>query len=235
VREYYIGMSIGQYNQHTAVVLIEREKRDGEMLYYLTAAERFNIGVQYPAVIASLQVKLAALSAREGKKPSVKIITDITGVGVAIAKLFEDKGIRFHEKVTITNGIKASRDDKDSRKWNVPKRDLVSSLQVLFQTERLKIAGDLPEAATIVQELTDFELTPGPSNSAGDAEGLWREKAFDDYVFSVAVALWSAERQKPPVFKVVNGPSIKSCGDWRKGMYGEAGKSGALNVRYYIK
>ena len=57
---------------------------------------------------------------------------------------------------TITGGDAVSRDGKDYR---VPKRDLVSVVQVLLQAERPKIASSLRKASTLTAELLAFKVS----------------------------------------------------------------------------
>lgn len=85
---------------------------------------------------------------------------------------------------------------RDGRDYRVPKRDLVSTVQVLLQAERLKIARALPEAQTLVNELLAFKVTI--SNQGHDSYGNdWREAPNDDLVLAVAVAAWFGEQPKP--------------------------------------
>jgi hypothetical protein len=76
----------------------------------------------------------------------------------------------------------------------VPKRDLVSSLQVALQSGALAIADALPLAATLRQELAGFRvkisLTTG-HDSYGAGED-WRPAPHDDLVLAVALACWEA-------------------------------------------
>jgi hypothetical protein len=76
----------------------------------------------------------------------------------------------------------------------VPKRDLVSVVQVALQNRTLKIAEQLPEAETLSRELQNF--TVKITDSANDVYGAWREGTHDDLVLAVALALWTAK--KPP-------------------------------------
>jgi hypothetical protein len=46
----------------------------------------------------------------------------------------------------------------DGGNYRVPKRYLVSTMQVLLQAERLKVAEELPDAAVLVQELLNFRV-----------------------------------------------------------------------------
>jgi hypothetical protein len=73
---------------------------------------------------------------------------------------------------------------------------LVSGLQVLLQTERLKIAQDIPHAETFVAELRNFRVRI--SESGHDSYEAWREGSHDDLVLSVAIACWLGERVSVP-------------------------------------
>jgi hypothetical protein len=59
---------------------------------------------------------------------------------------------------------------------------LVSALQVVLQSGRLKIARGLPEAETLVNELLNFK---SKISAAGhDSYEAWRESVHDDLVLS---------------------------------------------------
>ena len=75
----------------------------------------------------------------------------------------------------------------------MPKRDLVSTISVLLQTERLKVAESLQDAALLVQELLNFRVKIDPL-TAHDSYGAWREGQHDDLVLAVALASWYGER-----------------------------------------
>jgi hypothetical protein len=81
--------------------------------------------------------------------------------------------------------------------YRVPKRDLVSLLQVLLQGERLKVASTLPEAPTLVQELLASRARVAPRASDGDS--AWREGPHDDLVLATALACWCAEHVRSAV------------------------------------
>jgi hypothetical protein len=83
---------------------------------------------------------------------------------------------------------------KDNGVTRVPKRNLVSTVQVYLQSGRLKIAGKLPEADTLARELQNFQVKI--NDNAHDSYGAWREGTHDDLVLAVALALWTAT-EKP--------------------------------------
>ena len=65
-------------------------------------------------------------------------------------------------------------------------------LQVLLQARRIQVAPTLPEAPTLVRELTNFRLKAPASTT--DTLEAWREGRDDDLVFAVAIAAWAGER-----------------------------------------
>jgi hypothetical protein len=69
----------------------------------------------------------------------------------------------------------------------------VSSVQLLLEQRRLRIAKGLPDAPVLVRELLNFRVTITPS--AHETFGAWRENEHDDLVLAVALAAWLAERE----------------------------------------
>jgi hypothetical protein len=92
--------------------------------------------------------------------------------------------------ITVTGGHQVHPDPRGG--WLVPKKELVSTLQVLLQSRRIKIAPTLPDARTLVQELLNFQVKI--TASANETFGAWREGTHDDLVFAVAIAAWEGER-----------------------------------------
>jgi len=59
--------------------------------------------------------------------------------------------------VTITGGERET--ELAGGAWNVPKRDLITGLQVLLERGELRIAGNLKGVGALVRELMDVRLT----------------------------------------------------------------------------
>jgi len=93
--------------------------------------------------------------------------------------------------VTITGGFEENR--VSSSEFNIPKRNLVSTLAVLLQSGRLKVAPDLAESETFIGELSNFKVKI--SAAGHDSYNDWRESIHDDLVLSVALAAWFGERK----------------------------------------
>ena len=123
----------------------------------------------------------------------VYCVVDATGVGRPVVDMLHDAKIRPLIAVTITGGDTVSRDGTDYR---VPKRDLVSTLQVELQNDRLKIAEGLDLSAILVREMQNFRVKINIA-TGHDSYEAWREGDHDDLVLAVALALWYAVELRP--------------------------------------
>jgi hypothetical protein len=90
--------------------------------------------------------------------------------------------------ITITAGHEVV---PDGAGWHVPKKELVSALQVLLQSRRLQVARLLPMASVLVKELEAFRVKI--TASANETFEAWRERDHDDMVLAVALAAWVGE------------------------------------------
>ena len=80
--------------------------------------------------------------------------------------------------------------------YRVPKRNLVSTGQVLLQSQRLKIHSSLPLADTLTKELLAFKVTI--TAKGNDTYGNdWRENPHDDLVLSTLLAAYFGEKSEP--------------------------------------
>ena len=79
--------------------------------------------------------------------------------------------------------------------YSVPKRDLVTGLQVLLQRGGLRIAAGLKHGPDLVTELAGMRVKVGCEGR--EQYGAWREGTHDDLVFAVALAYWAARKMYP--------------------------------------
>ncbi len=126
-------------------------------------------------------------------KGRAELVIDATGVGPAVTDIFTSRG-RLFVAVKIHGGdVEHQAPDGTYR---VPKRNLVSSLQVLLQSGRLKIASSLELAEVLKAELLNFRVKVNVS-TAHDSYEAWREGDHDDLVLAAALACWGASRPGP--------------------------------------
>jgi len=193
---YCLGVDLGQAADYTAICVIEKpatplilrpaKTPQPKPVYNLRYLERLPLGTTYPEVAK----KIKELVETPPLKDHVTVIADATGVGVAVMDVLRAEKVTPLIPVTITGGDQAS---SDSGAWRVPKRDLVMSLLVLLQNERLKIADGLAMGDALMSELLNFRQKID-RKTAHDSYSAWREGDHDDLVLSVSLAAWWADR-----------------------------------------
>jgi hypothetical protein len=190
---YLIGLDLGQAHDYTAWTVSERAvDKDYQANYDVRFIDRTR-NARYPAIVAHTRTLVAQLRSAEPTR-EVWLLVDYTGVGRAVADLLLEASLGIPViLVTITGGDQVIR--ADGGEWRVPKRDLASSVQVLLQSERLRIGQSLPHAATLRDELLNFKVKISLSGheSYGADGSEWREGAHDDLVLSLALACWYGE------------------------------------------
>jgi hypothetical protein len=182
-RRFVVGLDLGQVQDYTAVAVVQR-LAGNDRAVHVPHLERFPLGTPYPAIVGRMAQLLATPPLRE----QASLVVDATGVGTAVIDLLSQAQLS-PIAITITGGEKVHRDTK--RRYGIPKRELVGCLQVLLQTNRLKIASALPEAEVLMKELLAFQVKI--TNTAHDTYGVWRDGAHDDLVLALALAAWYGE------------------------------------------
>lgn len=182
--KFYVGLDLGQSSDYTALSVLDQIKSGTETSYQVRHLERVR-GVPYPQIVT----KVTAIMRSPALAGQAALVVDQTGVGAPVVDLFRQAGLD-PVGVLIHGGDKASHEGDT---WRVPKRDLVGSLQVLFQGGRLKISKKLPLASVLQNELLNFKVKIDPV-TAHDSYSAWREADHDDLVLSVAMAAWWAEQ-----------------------------------------
>lgn len=198
-KSIFIGLDLGQAQDFSALAIVEcvRTVTGGGGKDEITALncihlQRWQLRTSYPSIVADVVRMINNLDPllSQGGKPTLAI--DATGVGAPVVDLFKQEKIKAELKpIQIVGGANVSEEFGMTR---VPKRDLVSCVQVGLQNRTLKIAAGLELAEVLSRELQNFSVKI--TDSANDVYGAWREGTHDDLVLAVALALWTASR--PP-------------------------------------
>jgi hypothetical protein len=224
--ECFMGVDLGQARDYSAIVVIERvslgaapsprrpylltagdstraadedQRRSSGTTYHVRHLERLPLGTPYPVIVA----RVAAFLASDALRGRATLIVDATGVGRPVVDLFDAAGL-YPVRVTITGGDSVTEAHGDLR---VPKRDLVTALQVFLHEGRLKVAASLPEKGVLVDELLAFRAKIDP-HTAHDSYGAHGEGVHDDLVLALALAAWRARTTEThPPLAVVPGVS----------------------------
>ena len=194
--DFIIGIDLGQARDHTAVVIFERiEGLTGEaergrwarqVRYDLRHLERPPLGTGYIEVVQ----RLKHLIARLPKYERLRIVVDRTGCGRPVVDFMRKEKLQVIP-ITITAGGSVTGGAYGG--FNVPKKELVSNLAILLQSDRLKISAELPEALQLVEELQNFKMKI--TLAGNDTYEAWRESDHDDMVLAAAMACWYGEKR----------------------------------------
>jgi hypothetical protein len=195
--EFFAGLDLGQAEDFTALAVIERAEvkeawsaanfgYEWRRVLRLRHMERMPLGTAYPDIVERVRKVMRSGALSMGPR---SLAVDGTGVGRPVVDLLRrgEMGCRLLP-VTITSGETERYVDGYYR---VPKRDLIVGLQVLLQTERLQIAGDLKEGAVLLKEMAGMRVEVKLRNEEFEA---WREGEHDDLVLAVALGCWVAGR-----------------------------------------
>lgn len=199
---YILGVDLGTRQDYSALVLARRAERIQERtalpgtwqaeterpmlysVYEIGLIERFPLGVAYGEVIEAIRwvTELPFLF-----RQNLTTVVDATGVGYPVLQQMQNAGIASIG-VTITGGTSTGENDIG---YTVPKRDLVSAMQIVYQTDRIRVSGKLKLTKVFNEELKSFRRKETASRKE-TFEGEAGEH--DDIVLAASLAIWYGER-----------------------------------------
>ena len=216
-----VGVDIGQKVDPSAVAVVEEERRviepareevrpvpgrlhavetvtipaKTEPVYVARHLGRLPLGTPYPKVAEHVAGVVTALVARGIPRP--RLIVDATGVGQPVVDILREAlGQRGRAVVaaTFTHGDRYSQDNT-AHVASVGKAHLVSRLQALLQTGRLKLPRTA-EADVLARELEEYEIRV--DEDANDKYGAFKVGSHDDLVTALGLALVYREPPEIP-------------------------------------
>jgi hypothetical protein len=199
-KSLFIGLDLGQSQDFSALAIVEcvraiTDGRDEITALNCIHLQRWQLRTSYPSIVGDVVRMINGLDPALSPDGNPTLAIDATGVGAPVVDLFRREKINAELKpIQIVGGANVSSEFGMTR---VPKRDLVSVVQVALQNRTLKIAAALELAEVLSRELQNFSVRI--TDSANDVYGAWREGTHDDLVLAVALALWTASR---PPFRV---------------------------------
>lgn len=182
---YIVGLDFGQARDYSALAVLQVDLDGGEPPFRLLHLHRYPNGTFYSEIIDHVY----ALMRTAPLHPTCLLVPDQTGVGQGIVEELRRKHVANLSPIVITSGRQFAFNGTG---FNVPKVDLVTALQLVFENRQIAIAGDIPHARDLRRELMNFRHVLGPGGaSAAAASG-----EHDDLVMALAMALWHGLRRK---------------------------------------
>lgn len=206
-KQFLVTADLGFSQDYTALGVLERTEKpsgierkewlDDEESYVLEEEwkgayelrwlERPPLKTPYPDICRRIQ-DILFHPALQG---NATLIVDATGVGRPVIQMMEDMGLA-PVSVLVTGGNKETMDEDGI--YHVPKRVIVSSLQMVFQERRIKVAEELDLVQTFLRELDNFKMKMNTLTGNTSYEA-WRASDHDDLVFAVGLGAWYGETQ----------------------------------------
>ncbi len=203
---YCIGVDLGQSNDYTALAIVEKIRSGNPQrlgALHLRHLERYPLRTPYPEIaneVAAL-VKSEHLVTYTTDEMLNRItlypelVVDQTGVGPPVTSLLRERGLTFRSVI-----VTASDDAYPGRGvYRVPKRDLVSALEVSLQIGMLQVAEGLQLWPVLREEMLNVRRKVD-LRTTHDALEHWRESESDDLVLAVCLACWGAARPRQQLF-----------------------------------
>ncbi len=193
--EFYIGVDLGQAQDYTAISIlyqniIYKSLKTKIPVYEVKHLERIALGTTYPRIINRLEALLQKPEIYSAQKV---MVIDQTGVGKPVVDMLRQADLCKIIGITITGGNEVNEVEGG---FHVPKKELVASLQVLIQSERIKISSGLEFADILKKEILNFRVKLDERTGHESFEA-WREYEHDDLVLSTAIAAWYAFHVEP--------------------------------------
>jgi hypothetical protein len=147
----------------------------------LVHVERIALGIGYPNIVARVRDVVST-----PELAGCTLVVDATGVGAPVVDLLRAAGLNCRIlPVTITGGV---GEVGNGSGYSVPKRDLITGMQVLFESGRFEMT-DTAATDDLIQELAGIRARQSRS-------GHWRyEGSPDDLALSLSLAWWWARKR----------------------------------------
>ena len=200
---YYLGLDCGQAQDYSALSILRQE---GER-YHVVHLERLPLDMPYPQQIEKVY---QFMNKKPLNRANKTLAIDYTGVGRPVVDQARDRGLNpIGIAISGGNAVNWSGDRTTA---SVPKRDLVSTMQIFAQNDRLKVASSLRFGQALAEELASFKVKID-IKTAHDSYGSWREGSHDDLILATAIALWTAEnlnaRQNIAIIRYISSPRVR--------------------------
>lgn len=200
-----LSLDLGQRRDPSALVAVQRKGGRRDDAHLLNHIERWPLETPYLSIAEDLESLVAKVPPQF--RPPV-LLVDVTGVGLGVFEIIRERHRRGALPVKLVGVLIVSGrtvTEEEGGIFRVPKIELVSSLNAMLGTGRLRIARQLPLAKVLLREMQTFSVKITAANR--ETYEAWRERDHDDLVLAAAQAAWWCGRQRTPAI-TFGGPNI---------------------------
>ena len=202
MRWYFIGVDLGQSEDYTALAVVERRETAGEFdaawwryrrveTLWLRHLERVPLGTSYPEVVK----RLVTVAQTEPLAGQCTMVVDATGVGRPVVDQLLAAKPGCSVLPVLILGMEMESQDRGC--YRVPKKDLVTGLELLLANEHLAVAPGLKQWEALKEEMMEMKVRK--TDSGRDQFGVTRAGKHDDLVLATTLACWAARKVTPSV------------------------------------
>ena len=175
-----VGVDVGQSQDFTANCVIKPVRKGSRMEYHCGLIERLPLGTSFVDIVER---------AREiHERVGGTVVIDSTGVGKPVVEMAENAIPGEVIGLLITAGEKPND-------WNIPKRVLITGLQISFERGELKLRPGLAFGETLAEELLNYRVKV--TSHKNEVFSPWRDRKHDDLILSLAIGLYCCKKQNP--------------------------------------
>lgn len=141
----------------------------------------------------------------------VDLVVDATGLGRPVVEAMEEAGLS-PIPVVITGGVNEIHAPGEWS-WRLPKKNLVTTLQILLSRKILHLPPNHALAAAMQNEMRTFKRKQNP-NTMHDSFEAGRELEHDDLVFALGLASWHVTKYYLPIERSLS--AVLNQSNWRE-------------------
>lgn len=185
----FFCMDFGSLRDPSAINIMSRgmvpiETNKFRSVYKTRYLDRLPIGMEYPDQVR----RVKAMFEHKDIIGKTTLLVDLTTVGLPVYQMMREAGLNpIGVWITAGNYVTQRKEG-----YNVPKRELVSAMNLVFQSRRLKIPHGLKYRKEFMKELEGFKLTITPGGM--DTYEAAVASVHDDLVIATAIGIWYAEK-----------------------------------------
>lgn len=197
-KRIFIGLDLGQQFDYTAMTVVSSFRTGPrELMHTIEYIYRFPLKMSYSVMANSVTRFINT----QLKIYSPILIVDFTGVGAPVYDILTKNGLK-PVAFTITGGNTPKIVSK--YKVNVPKQDMVASLQIALQNNVIRIPSNTNELEQLKAEIQNFTMKINKNNK--ESFGALQDGIHDDIVMALCMSIWYADfalvGKKTPYVKI---------------------------------